>query len=409
MKKSSRTSLIAILSVLFLDNFGLAIVYPIFTPLILLPQYGFLPHIDSLAVRTLCLGFLIASFPFAQFLGAPFLGDIADRKGRKIAYYLSLIGETLGFAFSAIAIYFADYTLLLISRLCTGFFAGNLTICLSSISDMSPFAKSRSKNFGLLATVGGISFIIAIFVGGELSDHAVFPFFNSSFPFWITAGFSVINLVIIAKLFDEVREPTKKRTSIQRGIKNLISVLESKKIPLLYGIFFFFMLGWISSLQFLSAYLIETYDARKEMIVLTFLGVGIFWSIGNGYLNRILIKKYNLKKILFYSLLFLVVFFTTAILSPDYYLFYLFMALASLCVSLCWTNLLSLISLSVMPDLQGKVLGLNQSIMIVAMIVSPIVGGFIGQISTQTIYLFSLSAILISFFITLLSVKFFHS
>lgn len=408
MHKTSRSSLIAILSVLFLDNFGLAIVYPIFTPLILLPHYGFLTHIDSLAVRTLCLGFLIASFPFAQFIGAPFLGDIADRKGRKIAYYLSLTGETFGFIFSAISIYFANYTLLLISRLCTGFFAGNLTICLSSISDMSPSAKSRSKNFGLLASVGGISFIIAIFVGGELSDRSVFPFFNSSFPFWVTAAFSFINLIIIAKLFEEVKHPMKKRMSLKQGIQNLLSVLDSKKIPLLYGIFFFFMLGWISSLQFLSAYLIETFDARKEMIILTFLGVGVFWSIGNGYINRILVKRFNLKRILFYSLFLLAIFFTLTVLSPDYYLFYLFMALGSLCVSLCWTNLLSLISLSVAPTLQGKVLGLNQSIMIVAMIVSPIVGGFIGQISTQTIYLFSLSAILIAFLISLLSVRYFH-
>ena len=60
-----RRSFRAVLSVLFLDNLGLSIVYPIFTPLVLRPVSHLLPPTYPLSFRMILLGLLIAAFPMA--------------------------------------------------------------------------------------------------------------------------------------------------------------------------------------------------------------------------------------------------------------------------------------------------------------------------------------------------------
>ena len=90
--QSSRLSLFALFSLFFIDNFAIALVYPIFTPLILVSEYGFTTPEMSFALKSLLLGLLIAAFPLAQFFGAPFIGNLSDIYGRKRAFIFTLIG-----------------------------------------------------------------------------------------------------------------------------------------------------------------------------------------------------------------------------------------------------------------------------------------------------------------------------
>ena len=180
MNNVERRSFRAVLSLLFLDNLGLTVVYPIFTPLVLKPIYTLLPYEYPLSIRIILLGLLIASFPFAQFIAGPIIGHIADLKGRKFAFMLALVGEGVGFFLTGLSVLMMNYSFLFFSRLFTGFFAGNMTICLSAISDMTGDEKSRSRSFGVVSSVVGISFVIAIVIGGTLSNEDLNVFFNSS-------------------------------------------------------------------------------------------------------------------------------------------------------------------------------------------------------------------------------------
>ncbi|MCB1107584.1 MAG: MFS transporter, partial [Chlamydiia bacterium] len=295
----------AILSVLFLDNLALIVVYPIFTPLVLKPIYTLLPQDYPLSYRLILLGILIASFPFAQFLAGPFIGHIADIKGRKYAFTLALIGEGIGFLLTGIAIFQMNYLFLFFSRLFTGFFAGNMTICLSSISDLFPNPKQRSQNFGAVSSVVGMSFVVAIVIGGVFSNKALDSFFSSSLPFWAMAIFSIINLGIIQYHFTETHPSIDKghKHYFSNQIKEILSLFKTHHLNYLYALFFFFMLGWIISLQFLSSFLIEHFTGTKLSITLTFIGMGLSWCIGNLLINRILTKYIKIQKLLFYTLI----------------------------------------------------------------------------------------------------------
>lgn len=399
MNRVERRSFRAILSVLFLDNLGLTVVYPIFTPLILKPIYSLLPHHFPLSVRLILLGILIASFPFAQFIAGPIIGHIADLKGRKFAFILALIGEGIGFFLSGLSIEMMNYSFLIFSRLFTGFFAGNMTICLSAISDMTSDQQGRSRNFGIVSSVVGISFVI----GGTLSNDTLNTFFNSSLPFWAMTFFSIINIIIISIKFQETHVHTdEKKHHFKESCQQLKKIFKEENLKYLYGTFFFFMLGWIVSLQFLSSFLIEHFTGTKFSITLTFVGVGLAWCIGNIGINRILVRFFKLEKILFYTLLLSTVCLFISSEVRAFLLFIHLIVIGGLSASIAWTNCLALISNKAPCYLQGKLLGTNQSVATISMAFAPLFGGMVGEFDIRVIYLFASCSLLISMIILII-------
>lgn len=386
-----------LLSVLFLDNLGLTIVYPIFTPLVLKPIYNLLPPAYPLSVRLILLGLLIASFPFAQFIAGPFIGHLADRKGRKFALTLALGGETIGFTLTGLSIEMLNFSFLLFSRLLTGFFAGNLTLCLASIADMTEDAKGRSKSFGVVSSVVGISFVIAIVIGGTLSNESLDTFFNSSLPFWAMAIFSLINIGIVRLKFVETHVSSQEEKHyFKEGCREIWKICTQKDLKYFYATFFFFMLGWIVTLQFLSTFILEHFTEEKTLITLTFVGVGLAWCVGNIGINRILIRFFKTGRILFYSLLLSTLMLFIASQAHSFILFIHLVVIGGLSASIAWTNCLTLISIRAPSCLQGKLLGINQSIATISMAFAPLFGGMVGEFDIRTIYLFASSSLLIS-------------
>ncbi|WP_445083653.1 MFS transporter [Candidatus Neptunichlamydia sp. REUL1] len=71
--------------------------------------------------KNLMLRVALDLFPLGQFIGALFLGDIADRFGRKRAFYITITGVIVGFILSGFSILIHSYILLILTRLITDF------------------------------------------------------------------------------------------------------------------------------------------------------------------------------------------------------------------------------------------------------------------------------------------------
>lgn len=389
----------------FLDNFGLAIIYPIFTPLLVESEHSILSYTTPHFTRTLLLGLLIAAFPLAQFFGAPLIGQFSDRFGRKRAFYITILGTAFGYTFTALSIITHSLIGLFISRFATGLFAGNLTLCLAAIADMSPDDTTRTKNFSLISAVGGLSFIIAIAFGGILSNPGISKHFNPSFPFWITALLSYINLVCMLLLFHETHKgPRHPGINPLKGFNNLLQGVKSKELRTLYAVNFLFMIAWVGSMQFLPNLLLEQYKFHIGQITACLMGVGAGWSLSNMIVNRKLAKLYFPGQTLLACLLLLslLLLFTLMTRGPASFLF-LFFASAC-CASLCWTNGIATISLKAPLAIQGSILGINQSMTSIAAMISPIIGGLLAAISPHAVFAFGGIAALLAFY-TLFSQK----
>lgn len=408
-ERKKRRALYPVFLTYFLDNFGLAIIFPIFTPLFLKSSHSILASATPYFERTVLLGIVIAAFPLAQFFGAPLIGQFSDRFGRKRSFFITILGTGLGYTFTALSIMEDSIFYLFFSRFCTGLFAGNLTLCLAAIADMSPDDASRTKNFGQIGAVGGLSFIIAIAFGGILSDPSISRHFNPSFPFWITALLSYINLACMILLFHETH-PAQRHPGLNplKGVHNLIEGIKNKELRTIYIVNFLFMLAWVGSMQFFPSLLLKHFDFQIGDITICLIVVGALWSLTNLFINRELAKKYFPGKTLLVSLFIISLLLLSLLFSHASLSFLILFFPAVCCASLCWTNGLATISLKAPEAIQGSILGINQSVSSIAAMLSPIIGGILAGINEHAVYLFAGLATLFAFSILITSKAYHH-
>ena len=172
MKKSS---LFSIYSALFAENFGFGLAFTLFARLFLEENSSFLPSSYTLEYKNILLALLFGVFPLAQVIGAPLLGDLADRKGRKYALIVTIFATMLGYILSFISIYFNHLIFLMISRLFTGFFSANSSICYAIIADSTLSHNERANHYGFAETIPTIGWILSTVVAGS-NGPAAFSF-----------------------------------------------------------------------------------------------------------------------------------------------------------------------------------------------------------------------------------------
>ena len=159
------------------------------------------------------------------------------------------------------------------------------------------------------------------------------------------------------------------------------------------------MIAWVASMQFLPTFLLRRFRFGIGDITLCFMGIGAIWSLSNLIVNRRLAKFYFSGKILLICLLLLstTLFFTRLSYEPLSFLILIFFSTCF--ASLCWTNGLATISLKAPPQIQGSILGINQSMTSIAAMLGPIIGGLLAPFSEHAIYLFGAVASMLAFWL----------
>lgn len=372
----------------FIDNFGLAIVYPIFTPLFLKPHYELFSAETATFFKLITLGLLIATFPIAQFFGAPLFGGLSDQAGRKKVFLITILGGAMGYLLTGVGIAMRSLPCMWIGRGCTGFFAGNATLCLATIADVCLTDHDRSKYFGWISATGCISFILAIMTGGIFSDLTSDFFFSPSLPFFITAALSLMNWVSMYLFFQDSHAPTSShKFSFRQRIGHLSDILRKQGIRIIYLTYFLFALAWTTSMQFLSTVLIENFkNTTINKITITFVCISLIWGLVNFTINPILSKHIRPPVIWCFSLFFLGMILLFSFPPLHVFISYVcFFLGAAFFAALAWTNGQTTVSLQADASLQGKVLGINQSVSALAYIIGPIIGGVIAAIKSDLI------------------------
>lgn len=397
----TKKSLFSIFLVFFLDYINLSVVFPLFSSLILSREFDIVPFSETLSTRTFMLGMLNAAFPLALLIGAPVMGSLSDHFGRRRTFLATVSAATLGNLATGIAIYLQNYTFLIFSRVFSGFFSGNLTLCLASISDISPDAKTRAKNLGSLAAVGGLSWLIAVLIGGDLSVRAISPSFSPPFPFWIVSGIGLLNLIILYFIFPETHL-IKHQVRLGFASHQILHAIHTRHLRQLFLVQFFCVFSWMFIFQWFSAYSIEWYHLPRDVTGISLSVMSLCWVFGVTVLNRFLIRHLPLKKIPLYNLFLITLLFLLSSYFSQYVVLVALDCLKALIVSLTISNLFNLISLAASTSVQGKVLGLTQSFVTVALFAASFAGSFMPVKNVPLFYqiaaLSSLIAFLLYFF-----------
>ena len=191
--KNSR--LLSVFLVAFVDLLGFGLILP------LLPYYA-----DAYGATPLIIGLLTASNAAAQLLGAPILGRLSDRFGRRPILLVSIFGTLVGFVLLGVAeplgnalasqlgMVSAANTIILVllftSRVVDGLTGGNISVAQAYITDVTT-DEDRAKGLGLIGAAFGLGFIIGPATGGLLSV------WGYGVPAFAAAGLAVLNLAAV--------------------------------------------------------------------------------------------------------------------------------------------------------------------------------------------------------------------
>ena len=389
--------------VVFMDNFGFGVIFNLLPIVFLNHHFHLISPSASDATRNILLAITFGVFPLTQLIGSPMIGDFADHFGRKKALYITIIAVTIGYIISGMAISINSLTLLIISRLLTGFFAGNLSVCLAAIADASKDEKSRARNFSHVTTLFGFSWILAMVLSGYISDPKYLGYNGPMIVFLITAAFSLLSFFAVWIWFDETYEVKHEmKFDLMKGARNIFEAMTLKGARVMFVIYFFWVIGWGMAIQWFPPYSMESYKVSILATTTWMTVLGITWSLGSSILNNLMLKRLHSIVIALIGSFFIAVILFVSIFVPWFDLFGSLLAFGAIFSAFTMCNTINLISMSAPADVQGKVMGLSQSTMSFGWLFSSIAAVIINRFGIHYIYWFTTLNLVIAFVLLLI-------
>jgi DHA1 family tetracycline resistance protein-like MFS transporter len=375
--KTSR--LINIFLVVFIDLLGFGLILP------LLPYYA-----ETFGATPLIIGFLVAAYAAASLFGAPLMGRLSDRYGRRPILLLSVAGTFLGYlllgfageigtllanVFSSSAVNSFIIGVLFASRAIDGLTGGNITVAQAYISDVTD-NESRARGLGIIGSAFGLGFIIGPATGGLLSR------WGYSVPAFAAAGFALLNLISIFFFLPESLTPENKQANLQQKqpaltLKAMLAALNRPKVGPLLLVRTVIMLAFamFQSVFALFAQSKLNLSSQATGLVLTFVGLySVFiQGMGIGYLTR----RYKDNTIIIASLWLMLIGLVGWALTPNLPIMLLVILPLTGGGWVVNTIIISGLTKAVQPEEIGGMLGISTSLESVTRVISPSLGGFL--------------------------------
>jgi DHA1 family tetracycline resistance protein-like MFS transporter len=362
--------LVTILSIVFVQIAGAAMILPIL-PLFAERQFNVPPSVVTL---------LVSSYFAAQFFAGPYLGRLSDIHGRVPLLVISQIGSAVSFVMMAAA---GGAWVLFLARVLDGITGGNIIIAQAYITDVTPSEK-RTEALGYILAAFGIGFIVGPALGGVLS-----AWLGPRVPFVIAGAAALVTAGMSWFLLDETvnkdQQPAEARGG-RRASLGPLAVARNSALVLILIVAFVgqFGLGMLQSTfaLFGDAVIFQGYSERATDLgvglLLAVVGVGQF--ITQARLIGPLKRRFGDARLLIGGILIrsvaLVLF--AIVFSPW------FAALAALIfavgMGLMMPPLQSLATRTVDDSMRGGVLGVYQSSVSLATIISTAIAGVIFSI-----------------------------
>ena len=372
--------LINIFIVVFVDLLGFSLILP------LLPYYA-----GKFGASDVTIGLLTASYAAASLIGAPLMGRLSDRYGRRPILLASIAGTFLGFLILGFAepigrglaglIAPASANIFIIgtlffSRLLDGITGGNITVAQAYISDITD-EKNRARGLGLIGAAFGLGFIIGPAVGGLLSGSG-----HYSVPAFVAAGLCALNLISIffflpESLTDERRAAISQFKRPPFTLKALVTALNRPKIGPLLHVRFFFGLAFSMFQSIFSLYAASKLHLTTQATGFVLAYVGLLSVLVQGVGIGLVTKRFRENAIIITALWLMVFGLAGWAITPSLPVLLVVMLPLSLGGGTLNTILNSAITKAVAREEIGGTLGISASLESVTRVVSPSVGGFL--------------------------------
>lgn len=361
---------------------GVGIIIPVIPALFFEPHSTLFDPGTSYSFKSITYGLLLASYPFMQFFGAPYLGALSDRFGRKPMISISLAGTMLGYLLFAYSILSQNLILMFFSRMLPGFTGGNISIIMSAIADVSQ-KERKTRNFGMVGMAFGLGFILGPTLGGILADNSVVGWFNPSTPFWFTALLTLINIFLVQLKFQETLTAIREvPLSLFNGFRNIARSFSMPKLKGVFSVVLLLALGFTFFTQFYAVLLIEKFAFSEKDIGFLYGWIGVWLVITQGVTVRYLSRRIASEKVLIYSTLCLSIAIILILLPrSNAFWFYLIAPLIATAQGITSPNMTTVVSENADASSQGEILGIQQSMNSLGQMIPPVIAGYLNTLS----------------------------
>jgi DHA1 family tetracycline resistance protein-like MFS transporter len=357
-----RRRLALLFAFVFVDVLGFSLILP------LLPYYA-----ETFAATPTIVGLLLGANAATQFIGAPIIGRLSDRYGRRPLLILSIAGTVVSFVMLGLA---DSLAMLFASRILDGLLGGNVSLAQAYITDVTD-DKNRARGLGLIGAAFGLGFIFGPALGGALSAGG-----NYSLPALVAAGLSALNLLGVLIWLPESLPP-ERRAEMARHPRTaftaraLREALNRPCVGPLFQVTFFYGLAFtiFQTIFTLFAERRLNLDSRTVGYVFTYVGLLIVAIQGGGM--GLLTRRFSEKQLIFGGTTLLTFSLLAWALTPTLWLLLVVLAPLALASGMLRVSINSALTKSVYPEEVGGALGMSASLESLARIASPIVGGFL--------------------------------
>lgn len=368
-----KKTLFVLFATLLIDMVGVGMVIPVL-PIILTDATSpsFLLAGYSQSTQYFIVGLMTAVWGLMQFVSSPILGELSDVFGRKRLLLVGVGVLAVAQMIFGFGVEVGSLALLFVSRIIAGLAGGNFSVAQASIADITP-PQDRAKNFGLMGAAFGIGFILGPMLGGFIAHWTG----NASSPFWVAGMLGVVNLISITLFLPETNKHTseRKKFTILRGVYNIRAAFNDVDARPVYSASFFYVAGFTFFTSFNGILLVTKYGFSEAGIGTFFAAIGVWIVITQGFILRVLSKKYTSRVILRYSILGVAGALALYPFMPSSLYLYLMLPLIAIPQGLSMANISALVSSGVSANKQGAALGINSSLGALAQGIIPLAAG----------------------------------
>ncbi len=346
-----------ILVTVTLDILAIAVVVPVLPRLVLSFEGGS-------AVNTAhMLGLFGTAWALMQFIFSPVQGALSDRYGRRPLILASNFGLGLDYILMALA---PGLALLFVGRLVSGIFAASFSTANAYIADVTP-PDRRAARFGLISVAFGVGFVAGPALGGLLGS------WDPRLPFWVAAGLSLANGLFGVFVLPESLPPDRRSPLAWRRMNPLGAFLMLRRGTGLGGLAVLtFLVSLAQNALPTIAVLYTTYRYHWDQSAVGYMlaGFGVTSALVGGVLTGPVVRRLGEPNALLAGLAFGIAGFAMMGAAPTG-LWYL----ASIPVLALWgfiqPALTGLMSQRVSGLEQGRLAGVNSSLMAIAGLIGP--------------------------------------
>jgi DHA1 family tetracycline resistance protein-like MFS transporter len=355
----------------------------IFTPMILKNDTAMIAANTPMARKTILLGFLLAVYPFGQFVGSPVMGSLSDRFGRKPVLLISLSITTLCYALISTALNRANLGLLCAALVVAGLAEANIVTAQSAIADVVP-AEERNRFFGYIYMSVSAAYIVGPLGGGKLADPELASWFNYATPFWTVMILLAVTTAVTAIVFTETN-PREARHAVSylEALTNLAGVVLNRRLRALYWLNFFLYLAIFGFFRCYPMFLVDEFHLGVSRVSEFIAWVGVPIVLANVWLTGFLSTRMSVRTLTFWSALLTGVFMVIVVVPRPQHALWVTLFLTSRALALCLPSCATLLSVAAGETDQGRVMGNNQALQVGAEAFSGVLGGAVAAIMVK--------------------------